>query len=237
METLPAAIQSFLEIVELEADGYAEVTINNDDEMKSVANLLRMIKTRASELNSKRLEITRPIDESKARVMGLFRPIEEKLKNAEAIIKRGMLTYEAKIAEENKKLQEEANRLAKEAEERRKAAIVRDAEQAIEQGKPELAVAYIEKAEAVVVAPINVAKERRAEGIATMKVWRFEILDISKIPSEFLIVDEKKLQKYATAMRETAKVEGVRFFEESVRRYIHCRWWIYRKLSGFIKRR
>ena len=213
---LPANIKTFLEIIELEADGIVEVTIKNDDEMKGISNLLRSIKTRAKELNDKRLEITRPIDDSKARIMGLFRPIEDKLKKAEVIIKQGILSYEKKIAEENRRLQEEANRLAKEAEERRKAAIVKDAETALEQGKPELAVAYIEKAEAVFVAPINVAKERRPEGISTVRVWKYEILDPLLIPREFLIVDETKLQKYATAMRETAKVEGVRFYEDTI---------------------
>ena len=216
METLPATIQSFLDIVELEAEGYAEVTINNDAEMQSVGNLLRMIKTRAGEMNDKRMEITRPMDESKARIMGLFKPIEEKLKNAETIIKRGILSYQQKIADENRRLQLEADKAAKEAEERRKAAIVRDAEQAMEQGKPELAVAYIEKAEAVYIAPVNVAKERRPEGISMSKIWKYEIVDAAKIPREFLMIDEKKLQKYAANMKDTAKVEGVRFFEDSI---------------------
>ena len=216
MEKLPATIQSFLDIVELEAEGYAEVTISNDAEMQSVGNLLRMIKTRAGEMTDKRMEITRPMDESKARIMGLFKPIEEKLKNAETIIKRGILSYQQKIADENRRLQLEADKAAKEAEERRKAAIVRDAEQAMEQGKPELAVAYIEKAEAVYIAPVNVAKERRPEGISMSKIWTYEIVDAAKIPREFLMIDEKKLQKYAANMKDTAKVEGVRFFEDSI---------------------
>lgn len=215
MENLPAEIRNFLDVVEMEADGCVEVTISSDNEMEQVATLLRSIKTRAKELSEKRLEITRPIDESKARVMAMFRPIEDKLKNAEGIIKRGILSWEAKIAAENKRLQDEANKAAKEAEDRRKAALVMKAETAIAEGKPELAVAYVEKAEAVIVAPVNIALERRAAGISIPKIWKFRIVDRDLIPDEFWILDETKIGKVVKAMKETTKIPGVEAFEEA----------------------
>ena len=215
MENLPATIRNFLDVVEMEAEGCAEVTISNDGEMHQVAELLRRIKTHAKDLNEKRLEITRPIDESKARIMAMFRPIEDKLKNAENIIKRGILSWEAKIAEENRRQQEIANRAAKEAEERARAALVVKAETAIAEGKPELAVAYVEKAEAVIVAPVNVAVERRASGISIPKIWKFRITDSSLIPDEFWILDETKIGKVVKAMKETTKIPGVEAFEEA----------------------
>ena len=215
MENLPATIRNFLDVVEMEAEGCAEVTISNDGEMHQVAELLRRIKTHAKDLNEKRLEITRPIDESKARIMAMFRPIEDKLKNAENIIKRGILSWEAKIAEENRRQQEIANRAAKEAEERARAALVVKAETAIAEGKPELAVAYVEKAEAVIVAPVNVAVERRASGISIPKIWKFRITDSSLIPDEFWILDETKIGKVVKAMKETTKIPGVEAFDEA----------------------
>lgn len=215
MENLPATIRNFLDVVEMEAEGCAEVTISNDGEMHQVAELLRRIKTHAKDLNEKRLEITRPIDESKARIMAMFRPIEDKLKNAENIIKRGILSWEAKIAEENRRQQEIANRAAKEAEERARAALVVKAETAIAEGKPELAVAYVEKAEAVIVAPVNVAVERRASGISIPKIWKFKIIDPNLIPDEFWILDETKIGKVVKAMKETTKIPGVEAFEEA----------------------
>lgn len=215
MENLPVAIRNFLEVVEMEADECVSISISNDGEMHQVAELLRKIKTHAKDLNEKRLEITRPIDESKSRVMSMFRPIEDKLKNAENIIKRGILAWEAKIAEENRRLQAEADKAAREAEERARAALVVKAETAIAEGKPELAVAYVEKAEAVVVAPVNVAVERRASGISIPKIWKYRIVDPKLIPDEFWILDEAKIGKVVKAMKATTNIPGIEAFEEA----------------------
>lgn len=215
MENLPAEIRNFLDVVEMEADECVSVTISNDGELHNVSELLRKIKTHAKNLDEKRKEITRPIDASKARVMDLFRPIEDKLKNAENIIKRGILAWEAKIAEENRRLQAEADKAAKEAEDRRRAELVVKAETAIAEGKPELAVAYVEKAEAVVVAPVNVAVERRAVGISIPKIWKYKITDRNLIPDEFWILDETKIGKVVKAMKNSTNIPGVEAFEEA----------------------
>lgn len=53
-------------------------------------------------------------------------------------------------------------------------------------------------------------------GFRSRTMYDFEILDIDKIPREFLMADEKKIRKYGEAMRETARIPGVRFFPKQV---------------------
>jgi hypothetical protein len=42
--------------------------------------------------------------------------------------------------------------------------------------------------------------------------WTFEIVDESEVPRDFCVVDTVRLGRYATAMKDSAKVPGVRFF-------------------------
>ena len=53
-----------------------------------------------------------------------------------------------------------------------------------------------------------------AAGIATVKTWKYRIVDAEAIPREYLMIDEKKLGAYARAMKEGAKVAGVEFYAE-----------------------
>lgn len=216
MTTLPAAIQTQLDIIHMEIEQYVEVNIQDDKQFEQVGTILRSIKSYQKVIEEKRLEVTRPIDEEKAAVMAAFAPTKQKLADVEKVLKAAILDYNNRIAEENRKRQEEEDRRAKEAAEAKKVALIGDAETAIEEGKPELAVTYLNKAEEVVAKPIDVAKSRRPVGIATQKIWKYEITDASKLPREFLIPDTACLQKYAVAMKEKATVEGVRFFCEEV---------------------
>jgi hypothetical protein len=56
----------------------------------------------------------------------------------------------------------------------------------------------------------------KTNGVSFRTVWKHRVVDESKIPREFLLVDVSKLTKYATAMKEGAKVDGVEFYPEQV---------------------
>ena len=74
-----------------------------------------------------------------------------------------------------------------------------------------------EKAAAIVAPVITVASQApKANGIATRKVWKARVVNAALVPREFLVIDEKKLDGYAKAMKGTTKVDGVEFYEENV---------------------
>jgi hypothetical protein len=130
---------------------------------------------------------------------------------AEKAIKSAIIDYEKRCAEERERLQKIADEQAQREADAKRVAMIADAEMAVEQGKPELAEAYLNKAEAVKPMPVNVTKQLRPSGLSMGTRWTFEIVNDALIPREFLIVDEQRLQRYVNAMKESANVPGVKF--------------------------
>lgn len=136
----------------------------------------------------------------------------EPVQKAEATVKGKMSSYAAeeerkRIAEE-KRLQEDARR--REEEIRIQAAI--DAEAA---GEKEAAEAIIA---APVIAPIVVVKSEvpKMDGISHRSVWKFRISDETKIPREYLKVDEVKIGGVVRSMKGMTAIPGVEVYEEKV---------------------
>jgi hypothetical protein len=133
------------------------------------------------------------------------------LKQAEEEINRVCMVWyraeEDKRQEQQRILQYEAEQKAKQEQDRLlKLAASRKTEAKQEE--------YRAAAAAVVVPVVSVASTvAPVTGRAVVKRWTFEITDESKIPREFLMVDESKLGKYAVAMKDSADVAGVRFYQ------------------------
>lgn len=72
----------------------------------------------------------------------------------------------------------------------------------------------LEVAAAPVVIPVSPPK--KISGISYRESWTYKIIDQDKVPDEFWIIDEKKLAKFAKAMKEQAKVEGVVFSSKKI---------------------
>ena len=81
-----------------------------------------------------------------------------------------------------------------------------EAEQALLRKEAEARQVEIDKA-----APAPAAKIETS-GSSLREDWTFEIVNENDIPRTFLMVDEKKLGKYAKTMQKDADVAGVRFF-------------------------
>lgn len=62
--------------------------------------------------------------------------------------------------------------------------------------------------------PVDFVPKATAAGVATRKLWKFEIVDASLIPREYLIPDEKKIGELARTLQGKAALPGVRFFDE-----------------------
>ncbi len=63
---------------------------------------------------------------------------------------------------------------------------------------------------AVVLAPIKIA------GISGRQEWDFEIADASRIPREYLMIDETKIRRVIKALGSEANIPGVRAFQKTV---------------------
>jgi hypothetical protein len=67
--------------------------VTDDEEYSEAAEQLRSIKGMQSDLLQLRLSLTRPLDESKKRIMTLFREPTERLEEAERLLKAAIGTY------------------------------------------------------------------------------------------------------------------------------------------------
>jgi hypothetical protein len=158
-----------------------------------------------------------------AAVCTMEKTVDAPLANLELQLKSGLKEYlrqeeQKRLAEESRirdqlrkaeeartKLESEEAKLnaAIEAEECGDAAA---AEAILEAPTPQLPV-YVPP----VIVPSLVAKQA---GISTKKNWKARVINPDLVPREFLMVDESKLNKYAKAMQEQARVAGVEFYDE-----------------------
>jgi len=78
----------------------------------------------------------------------------------------------------------------------------------------------VEKMEEVAVATIEANKLTKAS-TGLRKTWTFDVLDISKIPIEYLQVNEKAIKNYiaknlqGTKKEEDVSIEGIRFYKKA----------------------
>ena len=125
-----------------------------------------------------------------------------KLEKAEKAVKRKVSDYQM---EQERVRREEERRLAEEA---RKKEEERRLAQAIETGDEEDLDTPIE------TPAIKVEGPRKMEGVSYVDRWTYEIQDVSQIPREFLIPDERKIRSYVTNLKDRAKIPGVRVYSD-----------------------
>jgi hypothetical protein len=194
----------------LKVDAFeTEVVIRNNDDLREISDELKQIKTLYNCLDTERKTATKPLDESKKKIMDWFRSPMERLEKAENTRKQAILAFQR----EQERIRLEAERkLQAEADKKRQEALQK-AEAVREAGKDDKAEKYIEKA-AAIVAPILAPTVEKVAGISTKKVWKYRVTDTALIPREYLIVNDKMLGEVARATKGALKVSGVEFYPE-----------------------
>lgn len=135
------------------------------------------------------------------------------LTQAQKDVKKLMSDYDAE--QERIRLAEEARlrELARKEEEERK---LQEAIQAELEGNHEAAEKIIQ--EPVQVAPVVVPKAtpKMVGGPVYQTRWKFEITDAEKVPREYLMIDEQKIGKIVTALKDKTNIPGIRAFSTRV---------------------
>lgn len=178
------------------------------------ARMLSLIKGRAKELDDLRKSMTRPLDESKRRIMDMFRPVEQQLADAEQHIKGAMLEWDRA---ERRRL--EAERAAAEAERQRLAA---EASRATEEGRYTDAVVAAEDSLNV---PEPQKAPQRARGTSVADIWHAEVIDLQALvlavatgeaPLNLITINQPAINALARATKQEGVVlPGVRFWREA----------------------
>lgn len=192
---------------------------STQDDYTLAAGELQRIKSRREALDAARKSITRPIDEAKERVMGLFKPVIALLDEAERIYKRTMLAY---VDEQERKRREEQARLDEIARKEREA-LEAKARKAAEKGKDERADALAQQAASTVAAVSGVAKPA-AKGISTKTTWKCsEEIDVvalcraiadGKVATIAVEPNMKFLNQQARSLEELFNIPGCKAVPE-----------------------
>lgn len=225
METIvPVEVQVKLDATKALANTYEGYIVDSNQKYQASADDLKIIKAKAKELTDTRMSLTRPIEESKKKIIALFKVPLDFLTQAEGYVKRAMISWQteqekirraeeerlAKIQrEEAAKLQQQA---AKEAE--RAANLKTDAAKQRAAAKAEELKAEAEAATAI--APTVESKVEEVSGISTRKEWKFRITDASSIPREYLIPDEKYIGQIVRASKGKKQIAGIEMYSEDI---------------------
>lgn len=117
---------------------------------------------------------------------------------------------------EQDRLQREAEReAARVAQQQEQARLLAEAALLEAQHQPELAAAIVEEAISA-PAPVVVLPSAVPKDLPKRKLWKWRIVNRTLMPRDFLIEDEKKLNGYASAMKDAARVPGVEFYSEEI---------------------
>lgn len=208
-----APLESAFNRIVQEVDGF-KVTSKADLELAS--DKLNKIKTLKNEiLTTFDAPIKQAYKAHKAIISArdrYLKPLSKYEKSIKVAISNFVVQQEREAKEKQRKIMEEA---------KRKAALEfkKKAEAALDEGDLERAVALDEAAKApegLVVTPEIPVTKPKVEGLVTREVWKFEIVDASLLPREYLMPDQKKIGKVVTALKGSAKIPGVRVWKEVV---------------------
>jgi adenylate kinase len=190
------AINTEVTTIEFQAE---QLQIINDETAKIATDMLGQIAKTKKVVEERRKFFVNPLNEQVKRINSLFKQIAEPLEKAEAIIKSKILTYRQ---EQERKRREEEERLRKLVEAEQK----KLEKQAAKKGMPApppIPIPTIPKQEKTI--------ESNEAQVTARVVWDFEIEDETKIPREFLMVNEKAIR--AAVKAGVRNIPGVRIFQ------------------------
>lgn len=183
----------------IKAERIAEaISVDSDEEEQAGINSLADIKRFMKQVEEARKSQVDPFNKLVKRVNDIFRPIGDGLEKSESIVKDKIKQW---------RIKKEAIR----QEEERKRQLEYQKKIAEEQAR-----AKKEKREAEIIVPPPVVIQTTTRGndstAASRKVWKYEIVDESKITRDYLMIDESKIKQMIRAgVRE---ISGVRIFED-----------------------
>ena len=221
------------------------IQISNQEELVFAADLLKTIKSMQNNIKDAFVSIIEKAHQAHKEAISQKDKYLNPLLSAEVTVKQKMLAYQ-QIQErirqvEERKLQEaarkreEALRAAKEEQERawreKEEAARKEAERLAAEGKAEeaekarieadkAATKAAERAaqaqEIFVPVPVLTSKVEKIAGIATRTIWKFRIVDVDKIPRQYMLPNEKMLGEIARTLKGSLAIEGVEFYPEEI---------------------
>jgi len=169
-----------------------EMVIESDPEYDFASQVLREVKTKTKETKAMKDSATKPLKQVAKTIDGWFKPALDAMKEAEAVIKRGMSDYLVLKERNRVKAMQEAQALI---------------EAAKKTPAPEAKEAAKEAARDLIVGSQS---DAASEGISQIEVWGFEIMDASLLPREYLMPNEAAIKAMVKLQKQDTQIAGVK---------------------------
>jgi hypothetical protein len=105
----------------------------------------------------------------------------------------------------------------KEAEEKkRQAELARLAKEAEKKGLAETAQSIRIAAERPLIVPEAKATFKEQEGVSMRANWKYRVVDLKKLPREWMMPDDKKLAAFARGTQGGNPIPGVQFYNDPI---------------------
>ena len=194
----------------------SDITITSQEDMVRAKEVMGIIKSLKKELDDtfdpaikQAFKAHRAMKAAKDKYFKPLIKLEKKIKIA---ISNFVLEQEEKARREKQRMLEEARkRAAMEAKKK--------AEEALDEGDLDRAIAFEEESkdiQGLVVTPNIPVSKPKVDGLVTRDDWKFEVVDPSALPREYLMPDERKIAKVVRAMKGDTKIPGVRVWKKVI---------------------
>lgn len=199
------------------AESSITLKINTHEEDVRASDYLRQLRAAQKTIDANRMEITRPLDEAKKRIINAVAPSIDRIKSASDILEKAILAYRREQEIKRREAHEKALLAAKIEEDKKRKALLAKATKAEESGKELLAEQLKEKADNVQIqAIVNQVIPAAIKSIGLKRVWKHRVIDASIVPDPYKMVNDPMLAKFAVATKGLVKVPGVEFYQEDI---------------------
>lgn len=200
-------------------DSLGDFTAENfkvtEETEKQVSDTLRAIKLSIKEIEDRRKEITKPIDEAKSNAMNQQRLLIEPMQYMERQLKNKLNSY----LDEKEKIQDEIERklreekiaaLKKEQEEILEQAVINESDLALEDAA-DIDDEIAEVKEEPMIKK-SVAVRSSFSSVHRRETWHVEVTDIKKLPAMYKMVNQKLLDNVVRGKDGLREIAGCRIF-------------------------
>lgn len=193
---------------------YQAYSVISNESLLMADNDLSRIKEKLKQMDEERKRMTRPLDETKARIMDFFRKPTEMLNQAREAINKAMTAYRQEQERIRLKQESDLREIARKAEEKKRKALEARAAKAEASGKADKAEDLRAKAQEVFV-PTPVVQSTVAETKnKPRQIWKYRVKDINLVPREHMIVNDLAMGQIARATKGTLSIPGIEFYSE-----------------------
>lgn len=196
-----------------------EGEIRNQGDYEKLGDYLKTVKSLSKDLETMRKEEVQPFLDGQREVQGRYKPYLDKLDRTAILIGRAMTQWTIEQEKIRQEVQRKLTEQARLEEEKKKKELEERAKKWKEKGNETKAEMLREQAETTVVPiPIIQTKIEQPEGQHIRSVWKGRIVNIKKIPHEYVLAwfepIQSKIDKFASSTKGAILIEGIEFYEE-----------------------